>query len=77
MTSDKLDNIAVNHVKGDGSGNTQLQQIVDKSKCSADYFYIENDRVWLCPAACDGVKNDLGASISVLFTCESQIRDPK
>lgn len=73
----ELDNIAVNHVKGDGSGNAQLQQIVDKSKCSADYFYIENDRVWLCPAACEGVKSDLGGSISVLFTCESQIRDPK
>lgn len=73
----ELDNIAVNHVKGDGSGNTQLQQIVDKAACKEGYFYIESERVWLCPAACDGIKADLGGSISVLFTCESQIRDPK
>jgi hypothetical protein len=73
----ELDNIAVNHVKGDGSGNVQLQQIVDKASCTDGYFYIENERVWLCPAACDSIKADLGGSISVLFTCESQIRDPK
>ena len=73
----ELDNIAVNHVKGDGSGNTQLQQIVDKASCQDGYFYIESERVWLCPAACDSIKADLGGSISVLFTCESQIRDPK
>jgi len=73
----ELDNIAVSHVKGDGSGNTQLQQIVDKASCQDGYFYIENERVWLCPAACDSIKADLGGSISVLFTCESQIRDPK
>jgi hypothetical protein len=73
----ELDKIAVNHVKGDGSGNQQLQQIVDKADCAAGYFYIESERVWLCPAACEGIKADVGGSISVLFTCESQIRDPK
>lgn len=73
----ELDNIAVNHVKGDGSGDQQLQQIVDKATCKDGYFYIENERVWLCPESCESIKADLGGSISVLFTCESQIRDPK
>jgi hypothetical protein len=73
----ELDNIAVNHVRGDGTGDQQLQQIVDKATCKDGYFYIENERVWLCPESCDSIKADLGGSISVLFTCESQIRDPK
>jgi hypothetical protein len=72
----ELENIAVNHVKGDGTDAQQLQQIVDKNECASGYFYIEGQRVWLCPAACESIKADVGGSISVLFTCESQIRDP-
>jgi hypothetical protein len=73
----ELDKIAVNHVKGDGSPDVRLQQLVSKADCTEGYFYIENQRVWLCPAACESIKADVGASISVLFTCESQIREPK
>ncbi len=73
----ELDKIAVNHVRGDGTTGAPLAQIVDKNKCAADYFYIEDERVWLCPTACDAIKSDLGGSISVLFTCENQVRDPK
>lgn len=72
-TTVELDKVAVNHVKADGSGKIKLGQAATSADCQADAFYIENNRVWLCPEACDAVKADAGADVEVLFTCESQI----
>lgn len=71
------DNVAVNHVRASGAGNLKLGQVPAAAQCRPDAFYIENDRVWLCPTACDAVKADLGAEIEVLFTCESQLLVPR
>jgi hypothetical protein len=68
----QLDNIAVSYGT-DPSTPTQLKQAKTSADCQADAFYIENSRVYLCDAACDAVKATLGASVTVLFTCESQI----
>jgi hypothetical protein len=51
---------------------SQLKQARTPADCQADAFYIENQRVYLCEAACDAVKA-AGADVQVLFTCESQI----
>jgi hypothetical protein len=72
-TTLELDKVAVNHIKADGSGKLKLGQAAKPEDCQADAFYIQNNRVWLCPEACDTVKADTGADIEVLFTCESQI----
>jgi hypothetical protein len=68
----QLDNIAVSYGTGP-STPTQLKQAKTSADCQVDAFYIENSRVYLCDAACDAVKATLGASVQVLFTCESQI----
>jgi hypothetical protein len=51
----QLDNIAVSYAAGAGATN-QLKQARTPADCQADAFYIENQRVYLCPAACDAVK---------------------
>ncbi len=76
-TTLELDKVAVNHVKADGSAKIKFGQAAMPADCQADAFYIENNRVWLCPAACDAVKADTGAGVEVLFTCESQIIEPR
>jgi hypothetical protein len=68
-----LDNIAVNHVFGDGSGNSTLGQVLDPADCGPDAFYFDGDRVVLCPEACDVVRADANAAVEVLFTCESTV----
>jgi hypothetical protein len=66
----QLDNIAVSYTAA-GAAN-QFKQARTSADCQADAFYIEDQRVFLCPAACDAVKA-AGADVRVLFTCESQI----
>jgi hypothetical protein len=68
-----LDNIAVNHVFGDGSGEETLGQVLDEADCGPDAFYFDGDRVTLCPEACDIVRADASAEVEVLFTCESTV----
>ena len=73
----ELDKVAVNHVQANGAGATQLGQAANPGECQPNAFYIENERVWLCPDACAAVKADVGAGVEVLFTCESQILPPR
>lgn len=71
-TTLELDKVAVNQVRTNGS-KIKLGQAANPEQCQADAFYIQSNRVWLCPEACDAVKADVGADVEVLFTCESQI----
>ena len=68
-----LDNVAVNYTLGDGSDEVTFLQAPSSGDCQMDAFYIDGDRIVLCPEACDTVQNDPLSSIDVLFTCESQI----
>jgi hypothetical protein len=68
----ELDKVAVSFTAGTGAPS-QLRQAQTSTDCQADAFYIEDERVHLCDAACDAVKSTLGANVQVLFTCESQI----
>jgi hypothetical protein len=68
-----LDNIAVNHVFGDGTGEQTFGQVLDPADCGPDAFYFDGDRVTLCPEACDIVRADANAEVEVLFTCESTV----
>jgi hypothetical protein len=68
-----LTKVAVNHVKGDGSGEVRYGQAATVDDCEAQAFYIANDRIVLCPQACDEIRNDAFSSVDVLFTCESTI----
>ncbi len=68
-----LDNVAVNYVKGDGSGEVKFGQAAAPAECQPDAFYIQDDRIVLCAEACDTVRADPFSMVDVLFTCESQI----
>lgn len=68
-----LDNVAVNYVKGDGSGEVQFGQAAAPAECQPEAFYIQDNRIVLCAEACETIRADPLSSVDVLFTCESQI----
>lgn len=68
-----LNNVAVNYVPGDGSGEVKFGQAAVPGECQADAFYIDGDRIVLCAEACNTIRADPFSSVDVLFTCESQI----
>lgn len=44
-------------------------QVPSLAECNASSFYIEGDTVYLCPAACDVVQDDVDAKIDIAFAC--------
>jgi hypothetical protein len=68
-----LDKVAVNYTKGDGSGSVQYGQAASVTDCQADAFYIQGERIQLCPDTCALVQADTMAAVNVVFACESTI----
>jgi hypothetical protein len=56
-----------------GTGATKdFGQVASADQCAPDKFYIEGDRIKLCPAACDVVQNDAKANVKLLFACKAK-----
>lgn len=72
-----LDNVAVETSSGTGGVTTQLGQARTAAECQSDAFFIADGRLNLCPEACAEVRSDPLAAVRVLFTCRSQIIDPR
>jgi hypothetical protein len=71
----ELDKIAVSY----SSGGTRVEdygQVQSAAQCRAGAFYIENNRVFLCPEVCQTISKDPEGSVDVLFTCNSTILPP-
>jgi hypothetical protein len=72
----ELDKVAVSY-SSDNTLVADFGQAATAAECQANAFYIENNRVVLCPEACDTISQDARASVDVLFTCESTIIIPQ
>lgn len=68
-----LDMIAVQYTPGNGGAVSYLGQASTSAACTANAFYVENNRIYLCPAACTTLRQDPTAKVDVLFVCESTI----
>jgi hypothetical protein len=56
-----------------GAATTRLGQARLAGDCAADAFFIEDGTIRLCPEVCDAVHAEDGATVDVLFGCESSI----
>ena len=68
----ELDKVAVSYTPSSGAP-VVFGQAADAASCQADAFLVAGDAITLCPEACDRVRADRGASVDVLFTCESTL----
>ena len=68
-----LEQVAVSLSRSDGGAPLQLGQALSPEVCRGDAFYIESDRIHLCPAACDVVQRDPLGEVDVLFTCRNTV----
>jgi hypothetical protein len=68
-----LDKVAVSRKATDGNPGAPYGQAPTSADCQADAFYIESDRIYLCPETCAALQADPGGGVDVLFTCESTI----
>jgi hypothetical protein len=68
-----LDKVAVSYQPGDGGAALVFGRALSESQCRADGFLVDGAGVHLCPEACEQVRADERASVSVLFACESTL----
>jgi hypothetical protein len=72
-----LDNVAIAYSPGGGAQAVKFGQALALDDCLPEAFYIAGDRLNLCPSTCAAVRQDPVASVTVLFTCESQLIVPR
>lgn len=68
-----LSRVAVAYTPGSGGSTQYFSQAMNSAACVPNAFYIENNRIYLCPDACTTVKADSSGKVDVLFTCGSTI----
>ncbi len=53
-----------------GTGAVQtFRQVKGAAQCAADAFYVQGDRIYICPMACDLIQGDTKAKVDVSFDC--------
>src|SRR5262249_306594 len=72
-----LTKVAVVYTPGNGMAEQKYLQVTDPANCDATTFYIQDNRVHLCPIPCATVQADGNAKVDVSFECESTIVIPK
>ena len=55
-----------------GGATKDFSQVASADQCAPDKFYIEGDRIKLCPATCDAVQADTKANVKLLFACKAK-----
>jgi hypothetical protein len=69
MTLD-LATLAVRYTAGGGGGVTIFLRVASAAECAPDRFYVDGDRVVLCPDSCTRVESDPSATLTVLTGCD-------
>jgi hypothetical protein len=69
--------LALEYAPAAGEPLRRLAQAFDAMACEPDLFYVDEDRIFLCPDACTALREAEQPNVRVLFTCEPQIRDPQ
>lgn len=72
-----LNKVAIEYAPGSAVAPIKFGQAPSLADCQSNAFYIDNERLTLCPATCAAVRSDPVASVTVLFTCESQLIVPR
>lgn len=69
------DTLQVEYDPGNGDSVVTYDQVADLASCDDKSFYVENDRIILCPEVCASVQSNPDASLSVKFGCKLDVPD--
>lgn len=68
-----LATVQVRYTDG-GMAVTTFDQVASEAACMADSFYIADDKIVLCPEACNLVQSDPDAKIDILYGCAIDVQ---
>ncbi len=64
------DTVQVDFTPSMGGEAVSLHQVPDIAQCEPDAFYIDDETIVLCPAACEAVQGDAMAKLDVRYGCD-------
>jgi len=64
-----LNTVVSRYTPGNGGAPVDFGQVANAAACAPNKFYIENDKIKLCPEACTLVQSDEKAQMKILFGC--------
>jgi hypothetical protein len=73
----ELDRVAIQYAPGNGAATANFGQARTLADCLPNAFYIANNRLNLCPETCAAVRSNPNATVTALFTCQSQLIVPR
>ncbi|MEZ4224941.1 MAG: hypothetical protein R3B13_28570 [Polyangiaceae bacterium] len=68
-----LNSVTVDYTKGGTTTPQNFKQVPNAAACTAGSFYIDQNRVYLCPDSCSFVQQDPDAKMDVLVDCVKDI----
>ncbi len=68
-----LNSVSVNYTPGGSTTPQNLTQVPNAAACAPGKFYIDNNRVFVCPSACSQVQQDPDGKLDVLVDCVTDI----
>lgn len=67
------ESVLIEYTPGDGSPLQTFKKVAGPGACMPNAFYIDKDRVYICPDSCAVVQKDTKAKVDVTFDCLSVI----
>ncbi|MEZ4224385.1 MAG: hypothetical protein R3B13_25775 [Polyangiaceae bacterium] len=68
-----LSSIRMKYTPSGGGADVIFEQVPNAGACKANAFYIEADKLKLCPQSCTTVQADNGAKLQTLFGCTGKV----
>lgn len=70
-TGEKVDltSLVVEYTPGGTGFTTKLSQVTSASACSLSSFYVDKDRIYLCPDVCKLVQADTSPKLQTVYDC--------
>ncbi|MFO0574571.1 MAG: vWA domain-containing protein [Polyangia bacterium] len=67
------DSVLLEYTPGGGGPLQTFKKVAGAAACMPGAFYVDRDRIFICPDACKTVQADVKAKVNVLFDCLSII----
>jgi hypothetical protein len=67
-----IEDAVVEYTPSNGDPAQQFEKVAKASDCTPKSYYVESNRILLCPEVCKVVQADNTAKIEILFVCNSQ-----
>lgn len=67
------ESVLIEYSPGDGGPLQTFKKVANAGACMPGAFYLDKDRVYICPDSCSVVQMDSKAKVNVLFDCLSVI----